>query len=263
MVFVGLLGMLCDSLLEIEDGYCAGQGNPRQRRDNSDLYWACQAEETGSSAWSHPSPSVCIRSQMSPATEEWEFSDLKKVVRSGGLGSHTDVRLTSSLALPAQNQATSVPGRVCRPEQELRQMYAPCGSGPAKDSRIPLLTWMDAVRFFAGEPLKQEKFRILPLMPEPLPGRGLNVLIHISRPPPGPVNAVSFDAYAARSAGNRRRELPSPSQCLFCLQYQSLLVRECGKPINIEWMSNFAHPVPIPGRVSQFCDAMIVDWPAA
>lgn len=266
-----LLGMLCDSVLEIEMVNAQGSVLRANDSQHSDLYWACRGGGDGSygvitsfTFRLHPISNVA-RYRMT-----WDFSDLKKVVKYWqDWAPHTDVRLTSSLALPAKNQGDlRSNGVFTGPVQELRQIVGPLQeSTRPKTAEFHYTTWMEAVRFFAGEPLKQEKFKNSSAYAgEPLPDAALDILIHNLKIAPGPVNVVSFDAYGGAISRIPAGATAFPHRnALFGLQYQSYWYEDANADDNIKWIEQFRTSM-LPytrGAYRNYCDSMIIDWPAA
>ncbi|MDD4564497.1 MAG: FAD-binding oxidoreductase [Eubacteriales bacterium] len=263
-----LLGMLCDSVLEIEMVTAHGKVIRANDRQHSDLYWACRGGGDGSfgvitsfTFRLHPIGNVA-RYRMT-----WDFSDLKKVVRYWqDWAPHTDPRLTSSLTLPARNQGDlRSNGIYTGSEQELRRIMRSLQEATRpKTAEFHSTAWMEAVRFFAGQPVKQEKFKnSSAYVYEPLSDAALDVLIHNLQTAPGFANLIGLDAY-----GGAIRRIPVDATAfphrnvLFGLQYQSYWHEDEEADENIKWIEQFRTSM-LPytrGAYRDYIDAMIVDW---
>lgn len=266
-----LLGMLCDSVLEIEMVTAQGKIIRANDRQHSDLYWACRGGGDGSfgviisfTFRLHPIQNIA-RYRMT-----WDFSDLKKVVRYWqAWAPHTDPRLTSSLTLPAQNQGdVRSNGVFTGSEQELRQIMRPLQEATRpKIVEFHPTTWIESVHFFAGEPLKQEKFKnSSAYVYEPLPDAALDVLIQNLQTAPGFANVLGLDAYGGAISRIPANATAFPHRkALFGLQYQSYWHEDAEADENIKWIERFRQSM-LPytrGAYRDYIDSMIVDWPVA
>ncbi|WP_199615645.1 FAD-binding oxidoreductase [Paenibacillus alkalitolerans] len=266
-----LLGMTCDSVLEVEMVTAQGKiirANDCQHRN---LFWACRGGGDGSfgvvtsfTFRVHPIENVA-RYRMT-----WDFVDLEKVVRYWQTWApHADARLTSLLLLPAQNQGDlRSNGVFVGSEQELKEIMRPLQKVTRpKTADFYSTTWIEAARMFAGRPVKQEIFKNSSAYAyEPFPDAALDVLIHNLQTAPGPSNMVAFDAY-----GGSISQVPPDAtafvhrKALFVLQYQSYWNQDTEADKNIQWIRQFRKSM-LPytcGAFRDYCDSMIPDWPAA
>lgn len=266
-----LLGMLCDNVLEVEMVTAQGKIIRANDRRHRDLFWACRGGGDGNfgavtsfTFRLHPIGNVA-RYRLT-----WDFFDLKKVVRFWqDWAPYADPRLTSSLTLPAQNQGDlRSNGVFTGSEQELRQIMRPLQEATRpKTVEFHPTTWIESVHFFAGEPLRQEKFKNSSAYAyEPLSDAALNILIHNLQTVPGPVNVVSFDAYGGAISRIPPNATAFPHRnAMFGLQYQSYWAQDAGADENIKWIEQFRTSM-LPytrGAYRNYCDSMIVDWPTA
>jgi FAD/FMN-containing dehydrogenase len=266
-----LLGMLCDSLLEVEMVTARGKVIRANDSQHSDLLWACRGGGDGSfgvitslTFRLHPIGNV-VRYRMT-----WDFADLKKVVHYWqAWAPFTDSRLTSSLTLPAENQGDlRSSGVFAGSEQELRQITRALQEAvQPKTVEFHPAAWIDAVHFFAGEPVKQEKFKnSSAYVYEPLPDAALGVLIHNLQDAPGPVNVVSFDAYGGAISRVPAGATAFPHRkALFGVQYQSYWFEDAKADENIKWIEQFRTSMLsfTRGAYRDYIDSMITDWPDA
>lgn len=266
-----LLGMACDNLLEVEMVTAQGRiicANDSQHRD---LLWACRGGGDGSfgvitslTFRVHPIKNVS-RYRMT-----WNFADLEKVVHYWQTWApFTDPRLTSFLALPAQNQGDlRVSGVFVGPEQQLRRLLGPLQEAVRpKTAEFQSTTWIEAVCLFAGTPLRQDKFKNSSAYGyRPLNDEALRVLIHNLQTAPGPSNVLSLDAY-----GGQIRQVPESAtafphrKALFVMHYQSYWQQNADAEKNIKWIEDFRTSM-LPytrGAYRNYCDSMIDDWPHA
>lgn len=266
-----LLGMTCDNLLEVEMVTAEGLIIRANEREHSDLLWACRGGGDGSfgviTAFTfrvHPIDKVA-RYRMT-----WDFEDLKKVVGSWqSWAPYTDPRLTSLLALPAQEQGDlRSSGVFVGSAQELREIIHPLqeAAGP-KTAEFYDTSWMEAAEAFAGQPVRQELFKNSSAYAyKPLSETALDILIHNLQRAPGPVNVVSFDAYggAIRMVPETATAFPHRS-ALFVIQYQSYWTQTSEEDKNILWIEETRQSM-LPytkGAYRNYCDSLIIDWPTA
>lgn len=266
-----LLGMTCDNLLEVEMVTAQGEIIRADQSRHPSLLWACRGGSGGNFGVItsfifrvHPINNVA-RYRMT-----WDFADLEKVVRYWQLWApYTDARLTSLLALPAQNQGDlRSSGIFVGSEEELRQIIRPLQEETQpKTAEFHSATWIEAARFFAGIPKKQEIFKnTSAYVYEPLPDAAIGVLIHNLQIAPGPVNVTGFEA-----CGGAIGQVPVNAtafvhrKALFVIQYQSYWEQDAEADENIRWVEQFRKSM-LPytrGAYSNFCDSMITDWPTA
>jgi len=265
------LGMTCDSLLEVEMVTARGKIIRANHSQHSDLLWACRGGGDGSfgvitsfTFRVHPIEKV-TRYRIT-----WDFADLEKVVLYWQTWApHADDRLTSLLLLPAQNQGDlRSNGVFVGSEEELRWILHPLQEGTRpKTAEFHSTTWMETVHFFAGQQVKQERFKNSSAYAyEPLSDAALGVLIHHLKTAPGTANLVSFDAY-----GGSIGLVPINAtafvhrKALFVLQYQSYWTQDEEADKNIHWIEQFRKSM-LPytrGAYRNYCDSMIPDWPTA
>jgi FAD/FMN-containing dehydrogenase len=266
-----LFGMTCDNLIEIE--MVTAQGDTIRANDNQhrDLLWACRGGGDGSfgvitsfTFRAHPIENV-TRYRMT-----WDFDDLKEVVRYWqSWAPYADPRLTSLLALPAQNLGDlRVSGVFVGSEEALKWALRPLQEATQpKTAEFHSTTWIEAARQVAGIPVAQELFKNSSAYAyEPLSDEALNVLIHNLQTAPGPVNVVAFDA-----CGGAISQVPENAtafvhrKALFVIQYQSYWTQNADADKNIQWIERFRRSM-LPyteGAYRNYCDSMIVNWPAA
>ncbi len=266
-----LLGMTCDSLLEVEMVTARGRIIRANDRQHSDLLWACRGGGGGSfgvvtsfTFRVHPIGNV------SRYRITWDFADLEKVVGYWQTWApFADPRLTSLLALPAQNQGDlRANGVFVGSEEELRQLLEPLQEAvPPKTAEFQSISWIEAVCFFAGTPLRQDKFKNSSAYGyEPLSHEALSVLIRNLQTAPGPSNVLSLDAY-----GGQIRRVPESAtafphrKSLFVMHYQSYWQQDADAEKNIKWIEGFRRSM-LPytrGAYCNYCDSAIRDWPRA
>jgi len=266
-----LLGMACDNVLEIEIVTALGEIIRANYNQHSDLYWACRGGGDGNfgvitsfTFRLHPIGNV-TRYRM-----EWDFNDLEKVVQYWQTWApYTDSRLTSTLILPSINQGNPRSnGIFTGSEQELRLILRPLQEATQpKTSEFHSITWIEAVHFFTGESVRQEKFKnSSAYVYKPLSDKALSVLINNLQTAPGTANLVSFDAY-----GGSISQVPSNAtafvhrKALFVMQYQSYWENDSEEDENIKWIEQFrTSMLPFTrGAYRGYCDSMIIDWPTA
>lgn len=266
-----LLGMTCDNLLEVEMVTAQGKIIRANHDQNRDLFWACRGGGDGSfgvvtsfTFRVHPIENIA-RYRLT-----WDFADLEKVVRYWQVWApHTDASLTSSLLLPSQNQGDlRSNGVFVGSEEALRRILRPLQEATQpKTAEFHTTTWMEAVHFFAGSPVKQELFKNSSAYAyEPLSDEALGVLVHNLQTAPGSANVVSFDAL-----GGSIGLVPANAtafvhrKALFAIQYQSYWTREEEADQNVQWIEQFRSSM-LPytcGAYRNYCDSMIPNWPTA
>lgn len=266
-----LWGMTCDQLLELELVTVQGNLIRVNERQYGDLFWACRGGGGGNFG---VITSFTFRVQpvetVSRYRMTWDFSDLKKVVRHWqNWAPHADARLTSLLLLPAMKQGDlRSNGVFVGLEQELRQLLQPVQEViEPKTVEFHTLTWIEAVRLFAGRPIKQEKFKnSSAYVYEPLSDAALDVLEQNLLNPLGSANLAALDSYG----GNIGRISPTATafphrKALFVFQYQSYWQEGGEETQNIQWIENFRNSMSpyTSGAYRNYSDALIPDWPAS
>lgn len=266
-----LLGLLSDNLLELEMVTPQGELITVNQSAHPDLFWACRGGGQGSygvitsfTFRTHPIGNVA-RYRIT-----WDFDDLRTVVKFWQTWAPAvDSRLTSLLALPAQNQGDlRSTGVFVGSEQELRTLVQPLQEiAVPKTVEFHTDTWMETVYVFAGVPVQQELFKnSSAYVYEPLSDAAIDIIINNLRNVPGPVNVVAFDAYGGAIA-----QIPDHAtafvhrRALFSVQYQSYWTQPGDAAANIQWIEQFRHSL-LPhthGAYSNYCDLMIFDWPTA
>ena len=264
-------GMTCDNLIEAEMVMADGKLVRASRDQHSDLFWACRGGGGGNFGIMtsftfrlHPIENIS-RYKMT-----WDFSNLKNVVRYWQKWApNADPRMTSLLALPAQNLGDlRSNGIFIGSEQELREMMHPMQEATQpKTVEFYSTTWIETARLFAGIPLKQEKFKnSSAYVYELLTDEALDVMIHHLQTAPGNGNVIAFEA-----CGGLINEVPAAAtafvhrDALFLIQYQSYWNQDVEAEENIDWIEQFRKSM-LPytrGAYRNYCDTLIEDWPTA
>lgn len=266
-----LFGMTCDNLLEVEMVTAQGEIVHASDSQHSDLLWACRGGGDGNfGVITSFTFRVYPIGNVARYSMTWNFADLGNVVRFWQSWSpYTDPRLTSLLALPAQNQGDlRSNGVFVGTEQELREILRPLQEATSpKTSEFYSTTWIEAARLFAGTPLRQEKFKnSSAYVYEPLSDEAISVLIRNLQTVPGQANLVSFDAYGGSISRVPVNATAFPHRnALFNVQYLSYWAQDYDAAKNINWVEEFRQSM-LPytrGAYRDYCDILIADWAEA
>jgi FAD/FMN-containing dehydrogenase len=261
--------MTCDNLVELEMINSRGMIIRASKEHHRELFWACQGAGDGSfgvitsfTFRAHPIKEVAYY------ILKWNFADLAEVVRYWRQWApHTDSRLTSLLNLPAPTQGDIVStGVYIGSERELTALLAPVQNViPPKSVTIRSATWIEAVRHFAGRPVKQVAFKNTSSYAyEPLSDAAIdNLIVKLSSAPKGSSNMVAMDAYG----GAIGSLLPNATafvhrEALFVLQYQAYWNQSTDAVKNIRWVEQFRQSM-LPytrGAYRDYSDGFIEDW---
>lgn len=265
------LGMSCDNLLEVEMVTAVGTVIRANHSQHPDLLWACRGGSGGNfGVITALTYRVYPIEQVACYHMTWDFADLKKVVSYWqSWAPEVDSRLTSLLNLPAENQGElRSHGVFVGSAEELTQLVRPLqeATQPKQVEVIPT-TWIAVAHQFSGRQVKQEMFKNSSAYAyAPFSDEALDVLIYYLENAPGPVNVVTFDAY-----GGVIRQVPPTAtafvhrEALFVIQYQSYWTKNAEAEKNICWIEELRQGM-LPytrGAYSNYCDAMILDWPTA
>ncbi|XEC95322.1 FAD-binding oxidoreductase [Paenibacillus tarimensis] len=266
-----LLGMTCDSLLEVEMVNAQGNLIRANDRQHSSLLWACRGGGDGSFG---VITSLTFRvypiGDLAHYSMTWDFADLEKIVQFWqAWAPHTDPRLSSLLKLPARNQGDILSLGVFNGlEKELRTLVRPLQEAvPPKTVAIHSASWINIARMLAGIPVRQEKFKnTSAYVYEPFSDSAVETLIQHLSTSPGTGNLVVFDAY-----GGAIGRIPTDAtafvhrEALFVMQYQAYWGRDTDEAENISWVERFRKSM-LPftrGAYRDYCDSQISDWPTA
>jgi len=265
------MGMGCDNLLEVEMVTAQCEIIRADHSRHADLLWACRGGGGGSfGAITSFTFRVHPIGNVAQYRMTWDFCNLKKVVRYWQTWApYADARLTSLLLLPARNQGDlRSSGVFVGPEEELRKLVRPIQEATQpKSVEFRFVSWMEAARLYAGQPLEQELFKNSSAFAyEPLSDEALDVLIRNLQTAPGFANVVSFSAFG----GSIGLVPPNATafvhrKALFMLQYQTYWIQDQEADQNIQWIEQFRRSM-LPytrGAFRNYCDSMIPDWPVA
>ncbi|QRG65179.1 FAD-binding oxidoreductase [Brevibacillus choshinensis] len=266
-----LFGMTCDNLLAVEMVNPWGRIIQASEEEHSDLLWACRGAGDGSfgvitsfTFRAHPIGDVAHY------TMTWDFTELQKVVRFWQKWApYIDVRLTSSLLLPAQHHGDiQSRGVFVGLERELRQLLRPLQEAvPPKTISIRSASWITAARMLSGAVTRHSKFKnTSAYVYEPFSNEALSILTHFLSIAPGTSNSVIFDAF-----GGAIGMVPPDAtafvhrNALFMVQYLSYWENDRDEAMNIRWVEQFRTAM-LPftrGAYRNYADLLISDWPTA
>ncbi|KPV56086.1 hypothetical protein QJ48_29575 [Paenibacillus sp. A3] len=266
-----LHGMTCDNVIEFEMVTAQGKTIRANQDQHRSLFWACRGAGDGNfgvitsfTFRVHPIENIAHY------RFTWDFAQLKEVVRYWQTWApHADDRLTSLLALPAQQIGTiRSNGVFVGSETELKRLMQPMQQAvPPRTAEFRTMTWIEAAHKFAGMPVRQDTFKNSSAYAyEPLSDAALDVLIRHLQTTPGAGELVAFDAYG----GSIKRMSPEATafvhrNALFVIQYQSYWGQNSEASPHIQWVERLRQAM-LPytrGAYRDYCDSQISDWPTA
>jgi len=265
------LGLTCDWLEGVEIVTADGDVVHASAKENADLFWALRGGGGGNfgivTAFRfrvHPMADVSI------FRIEWRWRDAAEAIDAWQRWTaEVDERLTPSFeAQGARGESLAAVGQFTGPHAELAALLAPLlrvGTNPSLMSRrVPFI---EAVRYFAGRPLKGTAFkRTGAYVYGRLPPEGLAVLVERLSRAPGEANNVELLALggaSARVAADATAYVHR--KAAYLIQYRATWNRPEGEAANVEW-ADATRAALLPytvGNYVNFPDTAIADWARA
>jgi FAD/FMN-containing dehydrogenase len=273
-----LLGMACDSLVELEMVNAGGEIVRAGEKVNDDLLWACRGGGGGNfGVLTSYTFKVYPISEVAVFHVNWDWEAAGEVMQAWQTWAPSvDRRLTSTLRVYNRKDGrVFAEGQFTGPENEMRRLMQPLLSAaqPAKTS-IATVSILQAALINAGfltpdgkwQPRQEwHKFKNTGAYAyRKLPRRQIETVLDFLRDSPGQRNYLEFQALAG-AVSDIRPEATAyfHRPALFNLQYTARWDDDSQAEESIRWVEDFrtAMLVAVIGNYVNFPDVLIKNWP--